>query len=251
MGAYKAIISDIDGTLTPLNPYVLPSEIVTRTINQAIEKGMIFSLASGRPLFLVENITRLFNGIGPCIVDNGALIVDSQTGKTLWEANLPPKQANRIIQIAKDCKLVRASCDSGGIDNPKIIPKNTKIRKMSVHDIYPNSADTIIANVTNEFNDVAAVKAASYEGDHLVDVYFSNILATKQHAVITLAKLLNISPTEIIGIGDGYNDFSLLMACGLKVAMANAVNELKAIADEIAPSVDEDGLAYIIKKYFL
>lgn len=41
------------------------------------------------------------------------------------------------------------------------------------------------------------------------------------------------------------------MACGLKIAMGNAVPELKAIADEIAPPLESDGLAYILEKYFL
>ncbi|HXS15232.1 MAG TPA: HAD hydrolase family protein, partial [Candidatus Saccharimonadales bacterium] len=61
----------------------------------------------------------------------------------------------------------------------------------------------------------------------------------------------DISTEEIIGIGDGHNDFPLLMACGLKVAMGNAVDDLKAIADYIAPSVDEDGVADVIEKFIL
>ena len=61
--------------------------------------------------------------------------------------------------------------------------------------------------------------------------------------------MLNIKTDEIIGIGDGYNDFPLLMACGLKVAMGNAVEELKAIADYIAPSVEEDGVVDVINKF--
>ena len=52
-------------------------------------------------------------------------------------------------------------------------------------------------------------------------------------------------------MGDGYNDFPLLMACGLKIAMGNAVPELKAIADFIAPSVEEDGVATVIEKFIL
>ena len=96
---------------------------------------------------------------------------------------------------------------------------------------------------------MACIKAASYKGDHLVDVYFSHSNATKQHAVFELANILGISNDEIIGIGDGYNDFPLLMGSGLKVAMGNAVSELKEIADYIAPTVDDDGLADVISKY--
>lgn len=54
-----------------------------------------------------------------------------------------------------------------------------------------------------------------------------------------------------MAVGDGYNDYPLLMAAGFKVAMGNAVPEVKAIADYIAPSVDEDGAADVIEKFIL
>ena len=75
--------------------------------------------------------------------------------------------------------------------------------------------------------------------------------ATKQHGVMEVAQILGIEKEDIIGVGDGYNDFPLLMACGLKIAMGNAVPELKAIADFVAPSVDEDGVAVVIEKFLL
>ena len=75
--------------------------------------------------------------------------------------------------------------------------------------------------------------------------------ATKQHGIFEVAKILGINTHEIIGVGDGYNDFPLLSACGFKVAMGNAVPELKVIADFIAPSVEEDGVAVVIEKLLL
>lgn len=84
-----------------------------------------------------------------------------------------------------------------------------------------------------------------------ISLSITHVGATKQHAIFEAAKILGIETHEIIGVGDGYNDFPLLMACGLKVAMGNAVPELKAIADYIAPSVEEDGVADVIKKFIL
>lgn len=55
----------------------------------------------------------------------------------------------------------------------------------------------------------------------------------------------------MIGVGDGYNDYPMLEACGLKVAMGNAVDELKVIADIVAPSIEQDGLAKVIEDYYL
>lgn len=83
-----------------------------------------------------------------------------------------------------------------------------------------------------------------------MSIYFSNINATKQNAVVKLYEDVGISSDEIIGIGDGHNDVSLLNACGLKIAMGNAVDELKAIAHYIAPSYIDDGIIDVINKYY-
>lgn len=87
--------------------------------------------------------------------------------------------------------------------------------------------------------------------DGKYDVVINHAAGTKQHGILEVAKILGINTHEIIGVGDGYNDFPLLMACGLRIAMGNAVPELKEIADYIAPSVDEDGVADVIERYVL
>ncbi len=248
---YKAIVSDIDGTLTQAVANSLPSAKVISAIHQVMSSGIDFSLATGRPYELMSHLFQHLGKIGPSICDNGAVIVDSQSGLVLWEANLPKSHANWLINLTKHFKLVRLSCDTGIIEKPNATPKNCKIRKVSVHDISMTEADQLIQKVNQEFKDITSIKAASYASQDLIDVYFSDNDATKQHGVFKLAEILNISTEEIVGIGDGYNDFPLLMACGLKVAMGNAVPELKAIADFIVPSVDEDGLAVMIEKYFL
>ena len=86
---------------------------------------------------------------------------------------------------------------------------------------------------------------------HYMSLDITSSEASKLHGVVEVAKILRISTDEIIGVGDGYNDFPLLMACGLKIAMGNAVPELKAIADFIAPTVYDDGVATVIEKFVL
>lgn len=76
----------------------------------------------------------------------------------------------------------------------------------------------------------------------------TSLKGTKQAAIKKLAELLYIQPSNIVGIGDSYNDYPLLSACGYKVAMGTAPSELKQIADFIAPSYSEDGVAVVIDK---
>lgn len=248
-GKYKAIVSDIDGTLTQIIPNALPSDKVTQSIKKATDNGLVFSMASGRPFSLVKYLVKHLGNVGPCICDNGAVIV-GRDGSVLWEANLSGNSVNIILEFSKLFKLVRVSCEDGVLDNPKQIPISSKVRKISVHDILNDEADTLINKVILELKNVTCVKASSYRGNNFIDVYFSDINATKQYAVFKLTEILGITRDQIIGVGDGYNDFSLLMACGLKVAMGNAIEDLKAIADYIAPSIDEDGLVDVLNKYY-
>lgn len=247
---YKMLVSDIDGTLCVGKPNSFPSDKVKNCISAAVDNGLIFTLASGRPFSMVKYLTEYLGNTGPCIVDNGAVIIDGKTGEVIWEALLSMDRARRILELLQGCEYFRVSYESGPVDNPKDIDISLKVRKVSVHDITPQKAEDLIQVVEREFKNVACIKAASYKGDHLSDIYFSDIGATKQRSVFELGKILGIEKEEIIGVGDGYNDFPLLMACGLKVAMGNAVGELKAIADFVAPTVDEDGLAYVLEKFY-
>ncbi len=69
--------------------------------------------------------------------------------------------------------------------------------------------------------------------------------------VYLLAELAGVAPHQMIAAGDSYNDLPMFRACGLGVAMAGAPDELLALADYVAPSVDEDGLAVAIDEFVL
>lgn len=73
---------------------------------------------------------------------------------------------------------------------------------------------------------------------------------SKHYAAQKLFEMIGVDRDQVVAVGDSYNDYPLLSACGTKVAMGNAVDELKEIADFIAPSQDEDGVVAVIEKYF-
>ena len=107
-----------------------------------------------------------------------------------------------------------------------------------------------IENKLSQIPNIAVHKLSSkWENKYELSVTY--VGATKETAIHEVAQLLRITPQEIISVGDGHNDIPLLMACGLKIAMENAVDELKSIADFIAPSVDEDGVITVIKKFII
>lgn len=129
----------------------------------------------------------------------------------------------------------------------KYVPK--KPLHLWIHALTATRADEFTKRASH-ISTIAIHKLPSWKNGK-IDLVITHAAATKQHAILEVAKLLKIETHDIIGVGDGYNDFPLLMACGLKVAMGNAVDELKAIADYVAPSVEEDGVADVIEKFVL
>ena len=75
--------------------------------------------------------------------------------------------------------------------------------------------------------------------------------ASKGRAVAELMREMGIAPEQAMAFGDGENDIEMLQAVGIGVAMGNAADALKAVADVIAPDNDADGVAQIIERYAL
>jgi Cof subfamily protein (haloacid dehalogenase superfamily) len=85
-------------------------------------------------------------------------------------------------------------------------------------------------------------------------VEFINVLApevSKGKALTTLAAHLGIPLSEVMAIGDGTNDISLLSVAGLAVAMGNATDEVKAVAHEVTEDVSESGVAAAVNRFLL
>jgi len=74
--------------------------------------------------------------------------------------------------------------------------------------------------------------------------------ASKELAVTRLCNNYNISMDSVIIFGDDHNDLGLFKTTGYSIAMGNAINELKEIADEVTDSNDQDGVAIILEKLY-
>ena len=239
---------DVDGTLVINRQDGMPSEKVEKAINKAA-KIIKIGLATSRPLSDISHIIKRLNLITPCIITGGAQIYDPVSKKFILEHIINKKDIEKIAEITRNLKtLVLVQ------DGQKAVPFNGKYSPQKpiqiwIHGLKPDFAEKLL----DDFSSVPAIsvqKTPSWKIG-MIDFVITSAVGTKQHGIEEIAKILKISTHEIIGIGDGYNDFPLLMACGLKIAMGNANEELKKIADFIAPSVEEDGVATAIEKFIL
>ncbi len=245
---YKALILDVDGTLVLNSPEAVPSAGVIAAIRQAASVLPV-CLATGRGLHEVAPVLSVLDINGPCILDHGAQVYDAKTNRILREVTLSKEQVALAYAVFHDAGLPVYLFDDPshteyvGADSPNPIlglwSRGANAEESAQLEKGFASIDGITVNKTKSWDGIGL----SFEITHAD--------ATKQHGVLEVAKLLSIEPSEIIGVGDGYNDYPLLMACGLKIAMGNAIPELKAIADFVAPPVEEDGVVTIIEKFVL
>lgn len=245
---YKALILDVDGTLIPNKRNGMPSRKVTDAISKA-SKLLHIGVATSRPYFILSHIVNHLQLSGPSIILGGAQIIDTTSKKFLLEQPLLKKDIYKIAILLKSFSIRLTVYDNGkdNIFSQDYKPNNPL--QLWIHKLTPTQADTYVAKLSH-IPTIYIYKIPSWIKGK-IDIGINHASATKQHAIVHVAKLLNIETHDFIGVGDGYNDFPLLMACGLKVAMGNAVADLKAIADYIAPSVDEDGVADVIEKFVL
>jgi HAD superfamily hydrolase (TIGR01484 family) len=246
---YKALFLDVDGTTVIHGIDNLPSLRVAGAISKCTKAGVSVCLATSRSLRVTSHIIKHLNLTGYCILASGTQIYDPQKKKMIIEYYFPSDKLSAIVAITKKNKEEFMIYDGeneiyfDGIHMPE------KIMGM----YFPKLETPKLIQIQREIEKIQGIsihRMESWEaGYECLDIVSEK--ASKLHGIGEVAKLLGISTHEMIGVGDGYNDFPLLLACGLKVAMGNAVPELKAIADFIAPSVEEDGVATVIEKFIL
>ncbi len=246
---YKAIILDVDGTIIPNQKNGMPSLNVTKSLAKAA-KHINICLATSRPYKDIVYILDHLHFTGYAIINGGSQIIDSQRN-FVWEQPMDPEDVQAIVTILKLENVGNTWLSDGKIDIPlssSAIPE--RIFQFYISKNFTVSqADELIEKLSHIPN-ISPHKVPSWTKGFFC-VIITHALATKQHGVFEVAKLLGIKTSAMIGVGDGYNDFPLLLACGLKVAMGNAVPELKDIADYIAPTVEQDGVVDIITKFIL
>lgn len=241
---------DVDGTTVVFKRGAMPSPRVKKAIFKAHKKIKV-GLATARPLWDLNHIIEDLKIDMPCIIAGGAQIYDPIKKRIVWEKRIEYKDTLEILKITEKFKLnVVDDADEKPTNNS--LSKNYLLKQPLQFWIeIPNKKTaTDFITAISKISTISAIEVPSWNLQN-TGVLISHGQATKQHGILEVAKRLKIKTDQIIGVGDSNNDFPLLLACGLKIAMGNANDDLKQIADFIAPSVEDDGVATIIEKFIL
>lgn len=273
----KAIVLDIDGTL--LNTGKIISEKTKQALIAAQEKGIKVILASGRPttgmLELAEQL-EMTKYEGFLVSYNGARVTDCLTKEVLFNQAMSIETGQAILEhlknfdvipmIDKEDYLYVNDVYSGMLDLPdgafNIIEYEARGGNFKLSEIDDLAAfatfpiNKILIAVQPEYlQKIAPALHAPF--DEIVTAAFSAPFyfeftdkgIDKAKALNTVFPEMGIHSENIIAFGDGHNDRSIIEYAGIGVAMGNAVDALKEIADDVTLSCDEDGIAAGLEKY--
>lgn len=259
------IAVDMDGTL--LDSSCRISERNTRAIRAAVDGGITFVLATGRPIQGVREYAALLGLVGPVITYNGAVIVDIATEEILYEQSMDKADAALAIELGLHYDTTMCIWSRGRLYVNKLNERAHDYKKISgVEPILVEDYDCLIqAGITKilwyddedmiaKMPQEMAAKPFRETSFCLSRPYFLEFFsskASKAAAVSRLCEIYGISPEEVITIGDAPNDLSMIRFAGLGIAMDNAHEEVKAAAKYVTTTNDEDGVAAVIEKYIL
>lgn len=263
---YRLIAMDLDDTL--LTDDLTVTEPTRQAMADAIARGVHLTIATGRMFDSAQKIARQVGLNVPIITYQGSLIKNLVDEEVLYERSVPVSVAARLydycfanelhLQTYIDDKLYTPEVNDKLLgyaaqskipytiepDFRKIIdhPKQTKLLVID----EPSRLDALLPEVRSLFGSEAYVTKS--KPNYLE---FMNREGTKGHALRFLAAHYGIPMGETIAMGDAMNDREMIEAAGLGVAMANAVPALKAIADYVTLSNNDDGVKHVLDKFVL
>lgn len=265
--AYEVIVLDLDGTLTNSKKEITPR--TKEALFRIQEEGVRVVLASGRPtpgVMPLARELRLEEYGGYILSYNGARIINVATEKLIYNAAIPKELipeiyeaskefATGIITYTKDKIVVGSKLDEyiaieQGINKiPYWIPEDfVGTITFPVNKFLLTGDGKRMEVVVTELQKRFGEKLNIFRSEpFFIEIMPPNI--DKAYSLSKLLEHLHYSRKQMICCGDGFNDISMLRYAGLGVAMANAQPEVKAVADYITLSNEEDGVAAVIEKF--
>uniref|UniRef100_A0A7C5V5Q0 HAD family phosphatase n=1 Tax=Caldicellulosiruptor owensensis TaxID=55205 RepID=A0A7C5V5Q0_9FIRM len=272
---YKLIAIDLDMTLLDKNKNI--SQKNRRAIELAKQKGVKIVLCSGRILKGVMYFAKVLGLHDQVIVAcNGAIVRDLKKNKDIYYVGLENEKSLEIARICKendiyyhyyfqDTMIARRLDYSSKFyyEKNKELPKEERIdiiiddceqtlkscgnliTKFVIIDKDVEKVDRVREIIEKRLSGVETTKSDT----NILEVMKEGV--NKKRALEFVCSYLGIDPKEIMAIGDNENDLQMIEFAGLGVAMENAIEELKKIADFVTQSYEDDGVAKAIEKFVL
>lgn len=272
MEIYKLIAIDLDGTVLGMDGQMLPSTITA--LEKAHNAGCLITVNTGRARSMIPPQVAQLPFLRYLASDSGAVITDLQSGEVLRIQHIEKPLALEIAALAKaggaavnvsfghrhyfEWKamwMYRRTLRESGEKGPTLVRFLTMLAEMSVvadvrkkieaatepvmklEGVYP--ARAVATAQMEAFLRIEGIQPVQALGG---SIEITAKLATKGEALAFICEREGIDPQQVMAFGDSGNDLSMQQFAGCFVAMGNADDEVKAVADHVTESVANDGV---------
>lgn len=270
----RLLALDADGTLVDPDGEIRPA--VRDAIARARSRGLLVMICTGRRYRTTRPLLEQLDLDGPVVLHNGVLIKDARSGETTADLFLPPDLFAPAMEIMRGDAppLVYVDQFFDGIDlyaeprdrchafQAEYLESNPAVVK-EVDSVSQPPSESVVM-ISSMADDVTLLKLKqrvetrlgaqvqtnfimnkNYRG-HILEVTRAGV--NKWLALEQVATSLGIEKSQIAAIGDDTNDTEMIANAGIGIAMDNAVDEVKAVANWITESNDRDGVARAIER---
>ncbi|MFJ3309144.1 HAD family hydrolase [Streptomyces sp. NPDC086549] len=262
--AYTLIATDLDGTLLRGDDTL--SDRSRAALARAVEAGAQHLVVTGRPAPRVRPLLEDLGGKGLAVCGQGAQLYDAGADRLLWSVTLDRELAETALgKIEAEVGQVFAAVDQDGVDGLTLIepgylmphPTLPAVRVRRRDDLWCEPISKVLLRHQSLSDDeladaargvVGSLATVTMSGPGTVELQPCGI--TKATGLALAAEHLGLSREQALAFGDMPNDIPMFRWAAHGVAMANAHPELRAVADEVTLSNEDDGIAVVLERLF-
>jgi Cof subfamily protein (haloacid dehalogenase superfamily) len=255
---YKLVALDLDGTLLNTNGQL--SERHIKAVKKAQEAGVHVVIATGRYYMQTERIIKELEFDGILILNDGAVTIENKTKEIIHEQSFTIEEVSPLIQYCRQ-NQIHFSVTTAFNHYVEIMSKY-QVDKCKQYEIsYKTHSDVMQLKETvlkftiddeqrisgwQNINLPSNIKLRA-NGEFFKEYVHQN--TSKTNGLIKVLDFYGINPSEIIAIGDFYNDLDMIEYAGLGIAMGNAPDDVKERANDVTLSNDDDGVYHALEKH--
>lgn len=254
----KAVFFDIDGTLVSFKTHAVP-ESARLSIAQMRERGIKVFIATGRLLKYTGVVSDL--EVDGYITVNGGYCITS-SGEVIYECSIPPQIVEKVFELRRKYGFSFAILTEKGMYVERLEGRAKEVADLI--NIYPEVADLeyiastqrvlqICPYIDPELEQVIMSELEECVSSRWIDILMDINMrgVDKSLAARHVMEYYGYTMQQAMAFGDGGNDLPMVRDVAVGVAMGNACEELKQVADYVTLSVDEDGVSHALRKYGL
>lgn len=269
----KLAATDLDGTLISSNGEISNENF--EAMENAMNNGLYVVPTTGRSFYEMPESLREKKTYTHCICSNGAVIFD-RDGKEIWKSTFSKAETMELFSILSEYDTMIEVYTKG----TPVTEKSKLTKESYIHYRVEENYHDVLTATRKRTENLESFLMENDEGAEMFNIFFSdaderkeaferigklnNVELTtsmesnmeilqrsvnKGSSLTMLCEKLNVKKEEVMAMGDSRNDLTLLSAAGTALAVANACDDLKQVADEVICSCDESAMAYALSRF--